>query len=137
MRTFTTIFTKKIWMYIPFWQIYQYLKLHSLPVLYCTTTVVLHYLAHCNASVVTCVVSICFRLFLPVPWHKILLPVQTINFLFLLVLLELQICVASCCHPFLFNWHTSKTKTPILLYIMQHPRQFLIVGINLNEFSVT
>ena len=29
----------------PFWQIYQYLKVCSLPVLYCTTTVVLHYLA--------------------------------------------------------------------------------------------
>ena len=30
---------------VPFWYIYQYLKLCSLPVLYCTTTVVLHYLA--------------------------------------------------------------------------------------------
>ena len=31
-------------------------------------------------------------------------------------------CVTGCRHPFLFNWATGKTKTPILLYIMQHPR---------------
>ena len=51
---------------VPFWQIYQYLKLCSLPVLYCTTTVVLHYLAPqrqcCNLR---CVDEILFQFACP------------------------------------------------------------------------
>ena len=153
---------------VPFWQIYQYLKLCSLPVLYCTTTVVLHYLAPqrqcCNLCCVDEILSqfacpsnvkvvlilgkilrtrlslFCFRLFLPVPSHlqnSVAGKDDYIIFFFLSVLLDLQICVAGCRHPFLFNWRTGKTKTPILLYIMQHPRQFLIFGVNFNGFSVS
>ena len=82
----------------------------------------------------------CFRLFLPVPSHSqnsVAGKDDYIIFFFLSVLLDLQICVAGCRHPFLFNWRTGKTKTPILLYIMQHPRQFLIFGVNFNGFSVS
>ena len=50
---------------VPFWQIYQYLELCSLPVLYCTATAVLHVL-HGNASVVTCVASMKYCLSLRV-----------------------------------------------------------------------
>ena len=40
---------------IPFWQIYQYLKLRALQKLYYTTTIVLHYLALQNhRCIVTC-----------------------------------------------------------------------------------
>ena len=59
MRIPTNIFTKKN-LNVLFWQIYQYLKLFSLPVLYCTITVVLHYLAlqhYC--CIVICVASVC------------------------------------------------------------------------------
>ena len=59
MRIPTNIFTKKN-LNVLFWQIYQYLKLFSLPVLYCTITAVLHYLAlqhYC--CIVICVASVC------------------------------------------------------------------------------
>ena len=70
--------------------------------------------------------------------YKILLPVKTINFLsFYRYYWNYKIVLLVAVILFLFNWHTCKTKTPILLYIMQHPRQFLIFGINLNEFSVS
>ena len=59
MRIPTNIFTKKN-LNVPFWQIYQYLKLFSLPVLYCTITVVLHYLAlQHSCCIVICVASVC------------------------------------------------------------------------------
>ena len=50
---------------VPFWQIYQYLKLSLLPVLYCTTTVVFHshalHFQH-QCCIATCVDSLkyCF-----------------------------------------------------------------------------
>ena len=41
---------------VPFWEICQYLKLCSLPALYCTTTVVLHYLApQCQCCNLYCI----------------------------------------------------------------------------------
>ena len=55
---------------VPFQQIYQYLKLYLLPVLYCTTTVVLHYLAPQCQSVKTGAVLMKYCLSLCV--HKML-----------------------------------------------------------------
>ena len=70
--------------------------------------------------------------------YKILLPVKTNNFLYLYrYYSNYKFVLPVAVILFLFNWRTGKTKTPILLYIMQHPRQFLIFGINLNEFSVS
>ena len=52
---------------VPFWQIYQNLKLCSLQVLYCITTVVVHYLApQRQCCIVTCVASMKYCLSLRV-----------------------------------------------------------------------
>ena len=62
------------------------------------------------------VFTICFCYFCRyLHTYKILLPVKTINFLFYQVFFFFFFIL------FLFNWGTGKTKTPILLYIMQHP----------------
>ena len=43
-------------LYVPFWQICQYLKLCLLPVFYCITIVVLHYLAsQCQCCSLCCI----------------------------------------------------------------------------------
>ena len=48
---------------IPFWQIYQYLRLCSLPVLYCTTTVLLYCLElEHQCCIVTYVASLKYRI---------------------------------------------------------------------------
>ena len=70
--------------------------------------------------------------------YKIPLPVNTINFLFFnRYSWNSKIALPVGVILFLFNWATGKTKTPILLYTMQHPRYFLIFTINLNEFAIS
>ena len=49
---------------VPFWQIYQYMELCSSPVLYCTITVVLHYLAlqhHCYIVICVAPMKYCLQ----------------------------------------------------------------------------
>ena len=62
--------------------------------------------------------------------HEIPLAVNAINILFLPVLLHHKIALSVAVILVLLNWHTVKTKTHILLYVMQHPRYFLIFSIN-------
>ena len=55
--SYNHLYQKKLDM--PFWQIYQYLKLCSLPELYCTTATALHYLAlQHQRCIVTCAASL-------------------------------------------------------------------------------
>ena len=84
-------------------------------------------------------------LFVPVYFYRYLhtyktpLPVKTISFLFFFYRyywyyrISLPVSVILV----LFNWRTGKTKTHILLHIMQHPRHFLIFDINFNKFAVS
>ena len=100
---------------------------------------------YCYRHFIT-IIKFCYRLSLFVfvffnrylHTSKIPLSVNMINFLFFYgYYWNYKIALLLAVILVLFNWHTGKTNTPILLYIMQHPRYFLIFGINLNEFAVS
>ena len=69
--------------------------------------------------------------------NKLVLLVNTINFIFYRYYWNYEIALPVAVILILFRWRTGKSKTHILLYIVQHPRHFFNFGINLNEFVVT
>ena len=68
--------------------------------------------------------------------YKIPLPVNTNNF-FYRYYWNYKIALPVTVILVLFTWRTGKTKTHILLFIIQHPRHFLIFDINLNKFALS
>ena len=89
-------------------------------------------------KVLSPVINICFRLFLLQPSHlQNFVAGKHDYFFFYRYYWNYKIALPVAIILVLFNWRTGKTKIHILLYTMQHPRHFLIFGINLNEFAVS